>query len=244
MKRMTSLTLILAITSLDATGADLTDPVEILKKADAATKAVKSAKYEVSLRGEGAAEARVPAIDGTMISVGSGDPAASPIFRQDVTTKRPGSEETKRITAGGDGENYYLIDHDEKKAYVDMDPQVVGSAGRILFRAAMAEFVHPAPFSDELNADKKELIGSKTVEGVDCYEIHVHYAGGRGEAVWCFSKKDFLPRARRDVFTDREGKKGAFVKTVKNLVVDPKLEKDAMKFKLPDGYTRVDDFAP
>ena len=108
----------------------------------------------------------------------------------------------------------------------------------------MLEFVHPTPFSDEINADKKELTGSKKIGGEDCYEVHVVYAGGRAEAIWHFSKTDFLPRARHDIFTTPAGEKGGQQRILTDLVVDPKFDKDAFKLTLPKGYTKTDDFAP
>ena len=37
---------------------------------------------------------------------------------------------------------------------------------------------------------------------------------------------------------------GEVVKTITNLVVDPKVDDLFFKLKLPAGYTQVDDFAP
>lgn len=227
----------------DKKTGDLTDPVEILKKVDAAAKAVHAVKYEFSLEGTGAAKNFVPSIRAFVIAAGAGEGGLARAYRCDASITRPGSDKTKRVVTGGDGENYYLIDHDSKKAYVDMDPGVVGRTGGLVMQGMMHEFLHPEPFSDELNGDKQELTGSKKIAGEDCYEVHVVYTGGR-EAIWYFSKKDFLPRARHNLFTRPTGEKGASIKVVKNLVVDPKLDKDAFAFTLPNGYTQVDDFAP
>jgi hypothetical protein len=138
-----------------------------------------------------------------------------------------------------------LIDHAKKTAYVDIDPAVLGSAGRLLGTFTTVEFVHPSPFSDEINGKKAELKGSRTVGGEDCYEIHVVYANEAQQATWCFSKKDFLPRCRIDRFDRGEGQEPTVrEKSITQLVVDPKFDKDPFKFELPEGYTQVDDFAP
>ena len=66
-----------------------------------------------------------------------------------------------------------------------------------------------------------ELKGSKTIGGEDCYEIHVTYANDQ-QAIWHFSKKDFLPRARQDIFRN-PGMNGpaSQLKVLTDLVVDP-----------------------
>ena len=96
------------------------------------------------------------------------------------------------------------------------------------------------PFTDEIKAESKTMKGTKTIGGVECYEIDIAYAAASGQkATWCFSKKDFLPRKRVDIFQG-----GSREKTITNLVVDPKIDDATFKLKLPAGYTQVDDFAP
>jgi hypothetical protein len=222
---------------------ELTDPVEILKKVDAAAKAVKAVKYKATFKGLEESAAQLPEVEGTVVISGwtGGGPEK---FLYDAKVKRPGSSEVRQITAGGDGEEFFVIDHANKTAYVDIDPAVLGRTGRTAAALLTAEFVHPTPFSDELNGQKQELKGSKTIGGEDCYEIHVVYAGAGGEALWHFSKKDFLPRARRDLLAAPGGQRRSQQRILMDVVVDPKFEKDPFKFKLPEGYTKTDDFAP
>ena len=204
----------------------------LLKKVDAAAKAVKAVRYEVVAKGLGR---QAFELEGTYTFSGlEGNFPQKFLF--DIAVKMPGSTETQKFTGGGDGEDFFLIDHAEKKAYADIDPAVLGTRFR---RASapglMIEFVHEAPFNDEIIATAKTLKGSKEIEGEDCHEIDVTYQNGQ-RATWFFSKKDLLPRKRIDP--------GNTEKTLKNLVADPKLGDDAYKFKLPKGYTQVDDFAP
>ena len=107
----------------------------------------------------------------------------------------------------------------------------------------MLEFIHPTPFSDEINADRAELMGTQEIAGVECYEIEVTYAGGQGQSTWFFSTEDFLPRRRVRIFSGPQGE-GAIEITISDLVVDPKTEPAAFEFELPEGYERIDDFAP
>jgi len=223
-------------------GGELTDPVEILKKVDAAAKAVKVARYKCTFERIGGGPAQVPKVEGTALIEGwsGGGPKN---FLIDATVQQPGSEDKTRITAGGDGNEYFVIDHANKKAYVDIDQAVMGRTGRPATLILFAEFVHETPFSDEINGQKQELRGSKNIEGEDCYEIYVKYSGGQ-EAIWHFSKKDLLPRARLDIFKSPDGAEVKQQKTVSKLEVDPKLDASAFKFKLPDGYEKIEDFAP
>ncbi len=218
------------------------EATEILKKADEACKAVKSVKYTASGLGTGINEARVPKTEGTVILSGykNGRPEK---FRYEVKAQRAGSAETIAATIGSDGNEYYAIDPAKKVAYVDIDPAVLGGFQRIGTTVTMVEFVHEAPFSDEINAEKKELKGSTKVGDEDCFEVYVKYSNQGQEANWFFSKKDYLPRRVDRKFTRGEEVGGTQI-IVTSLTVDPKSDKDPLKFELPDGYTKSDDFAP
>ena len=214
------------------------ETTKILVKVDAAAKAVKGVKYDVVAKAAGGGQA----IDlkGTYIIVGA-DGTMPKKFLADLEVTAPGSAGSRKYTGGSDGDTYYVIDHAEKKAYVDIDPAVLGTQFRGAYRQGlMIEFVYATPFTDEINAESKTMKGTKTVGGVECYEIAISYAAaGAPKATWCFSKKDFLPRKRVDTSA-----RGVTEKTITNLVVDPKIDDATFKLKLPEGYTQVDDFAP
>lgn len=216
------------------------EAIEILKKVDAAAKAVKIAKYKATYKGTGGRP--VATVEGSVVIKGWAGRSPEKFFA-DVTVKKPDAAEAIHITVGGDGEEYYVTDHAAKKSYVDIDPMVLGSTGRPAQNLFTLEFVHPTPFSDEINATKQELRGSKTIGGVDCYEIFVEYTNGR-QAVWHFGKKDFLPRARLDIFKNPQGEEFRRQRIMTDLVVDSAVSEDVFKFKLPKGFEKVDDFAP
>lgn len=226
-----------------------TDPVEILKKVDSTCKALKTVKYELTLEGKGELKETAGRVQATVIAARlTGKSDAQGLGQKyviDAKVTAPGTNEPKHITIGTDGEKYYVIRHDVKKAHVDVDPAVLGATGGSVTRGLMLEYLHPTPFTDEINGKKRELAGSKTMDGVDCYEIHVTYAVEEApDATWFFSKKDFVPLGRIDTVTLSEGKRGAVEKTVGKLELNPKLEADEFKLKLPAGYTTTDDFAP
>ena len=101
------------------------------------------------------------------------------------------------------------------------------------------EFVTPEPFTDEINGKSQKITGSKVIDGEDCYEIHVIYAVEKApEAVWYISKKDFLPRGRIDKINIPNEVSGTIEKSLSNLKVDPKLDKETFKLKLPKDYKK------
>ncbi len=222
---------------------DLTDAIEILKKADEASKAVDFVQYQATAVGTGAAESRVGKASGTVTLKGRKNNA--PVqYRYDIKVQAPGSSDEKDITVGSDGKTYFLIDTKEKKVYEDIDPAVVGTSGRGVRGLVMAEYGHATPFTDEIKGTKQELKGSTKVGDEDCYEIHVTYTEGGQEATWCFSKKDFLPRRVERFFQMPTGEKGSSILSVTKITLNPKLDKDPFALVIPEGFTKIDDFAP
>jgi outer membrane lipoprotein-sorting protein len=73
--------------------------------------------------------------------------------------------------------------------------------------------------------------------------VRVVYTGGAGETIWYFSTKDYLPRRRVRPFTSPQGA-GTFEYVLTDLEVSPKVEDSLFTLNLPEGYERIDDFAP
>ncbi len=219
--------------------------VEILKKVDAAAKKVKSARYKASLSSDGWLVSAMPTAEGTVILAGGFSNGMLETYVVDAKVRMPGSEEVRRITSGADGENFYLVDWSNKKVHEDLDPTVMGTDGNIALGLTMVEFVHPAPFNDEINADAAELKESAKVGDEDCYVIDVRYKGGQARSVWYFSKKDFLPRTRKSTRRSRAtGEIAWMTLAISGLEVDPKLGEAVFKSTVPDGFEKTDEFAP
>ena len=219
------------------------EAVQLLKKVDAAAKAVQGVRYKGKAVPSGIATDFISPAEGEGVMFGWTGRGPEKFYGTVKTTRR-GSGEALELTGGGDGETYYLIDHTAKKAYQDMDPDVMGSGGQALASIGMAELVHSNPFDDEINAESAELQGKETVEGVECHKVHVVYGGGRGESTWFFSTEDLLPRRRVRHFIIPQQGEGSLEITITDLEVDPKVEPETFKMKLPKGYEQVDDFAP
>jgi len=226
----------------DPPAGEMTDPVEILKKVDAVCKAVKTVRYDIVFEGLGDSKSSMPETRGKFAVVPGGGDATKGRLRADVKVKQPGSDEAQEVTVASDGENYTVLDHKNKKAYQDIDPAVLGSFRRIVMGAALSEYGHQQPFSDEINGKKQELKGTQKIGDDECYEIHVVYGEGQ-EATWCFSKKRFIPLRRIDI-RQRDGKTMTMQKTLTNVVLDEKVDESMFKLAVPAGYEKIDDFAP
>ena len=203
------------------------------------------------LEGKAAAESHMLIVEGTVVMSGaievlrSNGLMAPRRYRCDVTTKDPHTGKQQRIGIGCDGKNFYLIDHDARKVYTGSTPEVLGSISRPAVALWMREFVHPEPFSDEINGHAQMLSRRNVKIGdEDCYEIHIHYAIENGEAVWWFSKRDFLPRGVQRVMVTPSGDRAIQQWQLTNLIADPKLDADAFDLVVPDGYERVEGNAP
>ncbi|MBU0617924.1 MAG: PQQ-binding-like beta-propeller repeat protein, partial [Planctomycetes bacterium] len=196
---------------------ELTDPVEILRRADAACKAVEAVKYDVEVEATGALLQYVGKLEATITAQGFLDRTPER-FLVEANATLPGTTQARKITGGSNGDMYYVVDHQTRTAHEDLDLRVMGSFARPIVIGMMNELLHPEPFSDEINSPTKELKGSKTVGGEECYEVYVVYPSEQSpKATWYFSKKDFLPRARYDEYTLGDGGTGLLKKTVTNL---------------------------
>ncbi len=219
------------------------EAIRLLKKVDAAAKAIAGARYKATAKPGGFATDFASDAEGEGVMFGwtGGAPEK---FNARVKTTKLGSGEPMEVTGGSDGETYFLLDHLTRKAYQDIDPDVMGSGGQALRNIVMVELIHPAPFDDEINADLIELQGKETIGGVECYKVHVVYRGGQGESTWFFSTEDYLPRRRVRHLADPERGEGSIEITLTELEVDPEVGPEAFTMKLPEGFEQVDDFAP
>ena len=226
-----------------AEAAEDSEAVKLLKKVDAAVKAVHGVRFKGTAKPTGVVTNFVSAAEGeaTMYGWSGGRPEK---FYGRVKTTKPGTGEAMELTGGGDGEMYYLVDHVAKKAYEDMDPDVMGSGRQALASIGIDEFVHPSPFVDEISAETVELQGTETVAGVECHKVHIVYSGRRGTSTWFFSTEDLLPRRRIRHFTIPQQGEGTLEITVSDLEIDPEVGPDRFRMKMPEGYEKIDDFAP
>ena len=215
----------------------------VLKKADEAAKAVKSVRYKGHYTATARRSAGIREVRGTVLLTGGFSRGFQKFF-VDAQVRYRDTEEVKRFTAGGNGEEFFMIDWQNKVVHADMDPQVIGTDGRIAQRIAMVEFVHPSPFSDEITGKSAELRPSATVGGEPCHVVHVVYGDGVGQqAVWYFSKADHLPR-RVERISRNQGRDRTTDLIVTDLEIDPKFDEGELKLDMPKGFKKTDEFAP
>lgn len=221
------------------------DPIEILKQADAAAKKVEAVRYRAASTPTGIATNFISAAEGEGVLAGwNADYNMPGRFYARVETTPVGSDQKMALTGGGNGDTFFLINHQEKKAYEDIDPAVLGSTGQIVGAFGMRELVHPTPFEDEIGAEKIEYQGTEKVGDVECHKIHVTYSGGQGESTWLIAKDDHLPRKRIQHFDIPGQGAGTFEITLTELEIAPEIDPELFRLDLPEGYAQIDDFAP
>jgi len=223
----------------------LSDPKVILEESAKALKAVKAVRYQADYKGTGWLTAMVPNIVGKVI-VGEQSEHDINEFQCDISIKKSDSEETRQVVAGSNGDVYYLIDKEKKVAHEDMDPAVLGGGSRDYQRVVLEQFASLNPWEEELKTepDKLALAGTETVDGEECYRVNI--TGRRPTLTeWYISVKDLLPRFVRRTYPAREGDgTGTSELKIINLEVNPDLGAKPFDLKLPEGFTKTDDFAP
>ena len=222
---------------------ELTDPMEILKRADAAIKKVDRVSYNADYKATEWITAFVPAVTGKVVMGERSKHDIDRFFCQ-VKLQSAKSSETSEYTAGSDGDVFFVIDPKTKTAHQDMDPAVLGSEARNIQRVLLREFSAPDPFDDELKAEEIELKGSKPIGDEMCYEVYVKAKDAPPAMVWHFSTTDFLPRRVTRIYKNDEGQEGTTELTLSDLVVNPKSAKDPFKLTVPPGFKKTDEFAP
>ncbi len=218
------------------------DAMAILKKAEAALKDVKFAKYEAEYNVVGWATAFVPNIIG---SATLGEPAEHdvPRFRSEAKLTPPGSTDAVKAQIGCDGDVYYLVDHRKKMVYADMDDAVLGTQQRNFQRLLLPDFVAEEPLADDLKAESVERKEETNVGGEACYQVHVTRSETQA-VTWHISKKDYLPRKVDRFYKDPERGETSTHLVMTKLVTSSKCDVGAFKLTVPKGFTKTDEFAP
>lgn len=219
----------------------LPDVQKILEKADANTKALTVVSYEAEYFGEGHPDvvSRVPRVRGSAIArevkkdlVGSIFGSSGNQMRLEGEFQMPGTDDWIPFQVATDGRKVTRIDPAGMSfttAALPNGRKLLNPAQKIL----MLEYIHPKPFSDELNAISSAVEGEAEIDGSDCYVVYVKYQD-HSESRWFFGKEDFLPRRVERIV--RGDAKGAEVLVVKNLNTNPAIEKATFRLSPPEGY--------
>jgi len=224
------------------------DLVELLQKADAATRQVRALSYDVALFGIGSAAERVTRIDGhvdarqerrgLMGAFHLGEAPANDEPRDAFRFK--GEYET-----GGFSRRFDVATDGHKRVRLDFSRNIYAEGGdgaeelvkpfRPLF---MLEYFHPTPFSDEINGKSRAYLGIEKVGETDCHVIDVVYGRKGVDTRWYFGVVDYLPRrVERKVIMG--GKvTGATVLQLTNLDIAPAFDDETFVPPVPEGFER------
>ncbi|MBI4718102.1 MAG: hypothetical protein HY763_09880 [Planctomycetes bacterium] len=225
------------------TTPELTDPKEILKRADAAMKQVSAVHYKGVFQGTGHMVPLAPVVKGTALISGKAT-GGFDRFRFEVEARMPNDDVARKFTAGSDGEIHFLIDRDKKIIHAGVDSKVTGPRGRLGQAIGLPEFSHPRPFDDELAATEVERRSDDKVGGEECYVVRVKTSGVKGTAIWHISKRDLLPRRLNRIVELPNGDQGTMEWIITDLVVNPIMTGAEFTPGTLEGYTTSSAPAP
>lgn len=219
----------------------------MLKKADAATRAVKSVSYQGEYYGNGAYESRLPRITGEVRAkegrksilgalLGKSGPTGHPRLWVRGVFGKSGDTDNKGVafTIATDGGKVYRL-NEEARTFLSMQLSIGSRVLDAAERLHMLEYLHPTPFNDEIMAKEKRYEGTQNIGGVECHVIHIVYLNN-SLSRWFFGTQDFLPRRVDRILGVTDGKEDGYTLQVRDLVVDPKLDNAIFTLEAPKEY--------
>jgi hypothetical protein len=222
--------------------AKLDDPKVILHKAEEALKSVKFVRYQVKYEGTGWVKQFVADAEGSVM-LGERSQHDIARYRCEVKLTPPGATEAIELCGGSDGDLFYLIDPKTKTVYADIDEAVIGTHSANFQRVLLPDFVAEEPLAEDLEAEKFELKESTLVGGEPCYQVQVVRSETR-ETLWSISKNDLLPRRVHRIYREPDRGEGATDLELTELVAKTTFDPAPFMLRVPDGYTKTDEFAP
>jgi outer membrane lipoprotein-sorting protein len=119
----------------------------------------------------------------------------------------------------------------------------MGSRPRDPRRVVVGSLVTDGTLRQALQAENAELKEDSDVGGEPCHQILITLGPTR-QTVLYVSKKDWLPRRMDMLYKNEAGEAGTTELVITNLKVYTKLDPAPFRLKVPEGYTKTDDFAP
>ncbi len=251
------LVLILAL-PIGAAADDEPDLMQILQKADAATRAVNRIAYDSEFYGVGLIKDRVRRVTGSLkacpgkrsiIGVLTGGSSSHVRLRVDGLLHKTETKDETVFKIATDGRRAFCID-ETKEVFFQAK---LSQADKLLVPARslwMLEYLHPTPFSDEMNGKKRRYEGIKRIGDVDCYVIYVVYRDN-SESRWFFGTEDYLPRGVDRIVKlssyssgdgDQKGKPSdaATALRITNLDIKPEFDLSVFSLEKPKGFENED----
>jgi thiol-disulfide isomerase/thioredoxin len=217
------------------------DPKEIIAKADQATRAVKAVSYKARVWVEGDLPLPQPQVEAA-VKTAENPRGRLPLLWIDGVLRMPDFGQTQFFRLIVNDKQVGSFSTKEKVCVIGDLPEAADLASEALKTVVMREFLHPEPFSDELNGDSRQYEGKKAIAGTECHVIYVVYKGAQAEARWYFGVDDLLPHRVDRVAPGSNGKVYRVLE-LSELNANVKLDDDAFAIQVPPGYERRD-YAP
>lgn len=214
---------------------------QILLRSREAVSKTKAVRYQADYKATGYVKQWVKDVRGTVL-IGEKAKFDVPRYFLDVTMAGEEGAEPTRRTIGCDGNEYYIINESTKMVHADLDPAVLGRNSRSFQRVVLPEFGDDEAFKDALESKSMECADAESVEGEDC-DVVVIKGDSPVETRWWISKKDNLPRRVLRLYKDEEDGEGTTELTLGALTVNPPIHDDPFRVRVPEGYSKTDEFA-
>lgn len=213
------------------------DVIALLHEVDAATRAVQCVSYTAESFGIGAMRNRLTPLRADMI-VQQLPEEVYPQIRAAIVgpvDRRSGADDRSLLVS--DGRKVTHVFETEQLYVTGVLPEAGQLLDALRERLLMAEFLHPSPFSDELEGDHLVYEGVRDVGGVDCHVVLVTYARSRARARWYFGVEDRLPHRVDRIFNRGGGFAGRALQLT-DLRVLPLAPPETFAIEPPAGYRR------
>jgi hypothetical protein len=218
------------------------DAKAIVKRAADALARVQIASYQLDYKTTGWMSAFFPNYRGPVM-VGKDTANKAQRFKCTITVEPSNSSEVREVTAGADGDVFFIIDTKTRTVHADIDPGVLGKDMWVVQFSVLREFALSNPFEDALKSGEFRLEEARRVDGEDCFAVWIKPSTDP-PATWYFAKKDFLPRRVSYAAKNEKGEESVSEMTLGRLVIIPQPDKDPFAIVVPEGYKKTDDFAP
>lgn len=165
----------------------------VLRRADEATRAVRSVRYRARARAEGALSYDV---SGEVVLEGKGA-SAPERFNVTLSGRIGDGGRVYELTVVSDGQKYWLLDRASKTLDEVADPSALGPRYFAAMGLVLRELHVADPFGDEINAPRVESRGTRVCDGVTCDDVYVEYGANR-KALWSIGPDGFPRRVERE----------------------------------------------
>lgn len=211
----------------------LKDPVEIVNIAANSIKQIESLQYDLKFSTTEQFRKRFGDFD--LKVVASGSAGDLPLLLNVKGSCAKDGEEKYDFNGGSDGNAYYFVNHKDKEVKTNVEMSGLGPMGLVAYLCIESDYHKKSPMA-ALRKGKNTFKGTKEMNGEKCYVIVTSGPGGSSEVTTYISVEDFLPRYSVTEYTMRDKSKASVIKSISNLKVISKIDKDSFKMPQIEGY--------